>query len=79
MADARMVRETMHCFQIAHHIALYVGESVAGFAEAFENCDTAGIVWVNPRFSDKADSLDQALAYQQFRFKNIVNLAKTGI
>lgn len=60
-----------------HHIALYVGEDAAGFEEAFLYCLDAGVVWVNPRFSDKADSLEGARQYKQFRFKNIVDV-KTG-
>ena len=57
-----------------HHIALYVGQSGADFEQAFKNCETAGIVWVNPRFSDKADDLQGAKEWHQFRFKDIIDM-----
>ena len=57
-----------------HHIALYVGKSEADFEQAFKNCETAGIVWVNPRFSDKASDLQGANKWKQFRFKNIIDM-----
>lgn len=57
-----------------HHIALYVGNDQADFEQAFKNCDDAGVVWVNPRFSDKATNLNTAKKLKQFRFKNIVDL-----
>ena len=60
-----------------HHIALYVGQSAEDFEYAFENCKTAGVVWVNPRFSDKVMDLEGARQEKQFRFKDIVDL-KTG-
>ena len=52
-----------------HHIALYAQD----FEQAFSKCEKAGVVWINPRFSDKADSLETAKYYQQFRFKDIVD------
>ena len=52
-----------------HHIALYVQDVEQGFSK----CEKAGVVWINPRFSDKADSLETAKYYQQFRFKDIVD------
>jgi hypothetical protein len=60
-----------------HHIALYVGSSAADFDQAYRNCELAGIVWVNPRFSDKATTLPLARQFQQFRFKDIVDM-ETG-
>jgi hypothetical protein len=60
-----------------HHIALYVGDSREDFEQAYRNCELADIVWVNPRFSDKADSLEGAREYKQFRFKNIIDM-ETG-
>lgn len=56
-----------------HHIAIYVND----FEQAFDNCLQADVVWVNPRFSDKAVDWSSALQYQQFRFKDIVDL-ETG-
>jgi hypothetical protein len=60
-----------------HHVAMYVGESKADFAQAFKNADMAGVVWVNPRFSDKAHTLQGAQKWKQFRFKDIVDM-ETG-
>ena len=60
-----------------HHIAMYVGTSTADFEQAFENAKMANVVWVNPRFSDKAMTLDSATHWKQFRFKDIVDM-ETG-
>jgi hypothetical protein len=60
-----------------HHIAMYVGESAADFDQAFRNAEVAGVVWVNPRFSDKATDLQGARKWQQFRFKDILDM-ETG-
>lgn len=57
-----------------HHIALYVGQNGSDFEQAFKNCETAGIVWVNPRFSDKASDLQGAKEWHQFRFKDIIDM-----
>lgn len=34
----------------------------------------AGVVWVNPRFSDKVTNLNTAKKWKQFRFKDILSL-----
>lgn len=60
-----------------HHIAIYAGETVSDFELVFKNCEQAGLVWVNPRFSDKAMSLTGAKKWNQFRFKDILDL-KSG-
>lgn len=57
-----------------HHLAMYVGESKQDFEQAFKNAEMAGIVWVNPRFSDKAITLQGAKQWKQFRFKDIVDM-----
>jgi hypothetical protein len=77
--QALIFRETTEPLPLydGHHIAVYVGESAADFEQAFKNCQLANVVWVNPRFSDKADTLQTARHYKQFRFKNIVDM-KTG-
>jgi len=56
-----------------HHVAMYVGHSQADFEKAFSSAHETGIVWVNPRFSDKTTDLDSAREYRQFRFKDIVD------
>jgi hypothetical protein len=53
---------------------MYVGRSGDDFEVAFKNAELAGIVWVNPRFSDKADTLEGAKKWNQFRFKDIVDM-----
>jgi hypothetical protein len=60
-----------------HHIAFYVGESAADFDVCYKNTEIAGVVWVNPRFSDDADTLEKARKWKQFRLKDIVDM-KTG-
>jgi len=60
-----------------HHLALYVGESDGDFDQAYKNAEQAGVIWINPRFEDKVDTLAEAQKEKQFRFKNIVDL-ETG-
>ena len=60
-----------------HHIAFYVGSSAADFDFCYKNAELANLVWVNPRFSDKADSLQGARNWKQFRMKDIVDM-ETG-
>jgi len=60
-----------------HHVALYVGENQADYEAAFKRVSGAGVVWVNPRFSDKVTNLTGAKKLKQFRFKDILDL-KTG-
>lgn len=60
-----------------HHIALYVGDNAADFEQAFKNVLDAGVLWINPRFSDKVMNLNTAKKWKQFRFKDIVDL-ETG-
>ena len=55
-----------------HHIAVYVGGGVAGFKDVFSRMESAGLVWVNPRFSDKAANWEGAEKEMQFRFKDFV-------
>lgn len=57
-----------------HHVAMYVGQSTADFDQAYQNAELAGVVWVNPRFSDKANTLEGAQKWNQFRFKDIVDM-----
>ena len=57
-----------------HHVAMYVGQSSADFEQAFKNAQLADVIWVNPRFSDKADTVEGAKKWNQFRFKDIVDM-----
>lgn len=58
-----------------HHIAFYVGESAADFDVCYRNAELVDLVWVNPRFSDDADTIDKARKWRQFRIKNIVDMS----
>eukprot|EP00592_Proboscia_alata_P000896 CAMPEP_0194373714 /NCGR_PEP_ID=MMETSP0174-20130528/22184_1 /TAXON_ID=216777 /ORGANISM="Proboscia alata, Strain PI-D3" /LENGTH=331 /DNA_ID=CAMNT_0039152963 /DNA_START=350 /DNA_END=1345 /DNA_ORIENTATION=- len=60
-----------------HHISLYVGDDMADFAVALKSCMDAGVVWVNPKYEDKVTNLNTAKKWNQFRFKDILDL-KTG-
>lgn len=53
-----------------HHLAIYVQH----FEQTFLALQAAGLVFVNPRFTDKADTLESAVAHGQFRIKEIVSL-----
>lgn len=57
-----------------HHIAMYVGEDHADFQQAYKYAEMAGIIWINPRFANKVDSLSTSKQEMQFRFKDIVDL-----
>jgi hypothetical protein len=59
-----------------HHIALYVGSNKADFEKAFANTMEAGVVWVNPRFSDRVTNVNTAKKWRQYRFKDLVSLEK---
>ena len=60
-----------------YHICLYVGETMEDFEQAYRNAAVADVVWINPRFDDKVDSLQAAKQWNQFRLQNIVDL-ETG-
>jgi hypothetical protein len=60
-----------------HHIAMYVGETVADFERAVQNCMAANVIWVNPRFSDKATNVKTDQQWKQFRFKDTIDM-ETG-
>lgn len=53
-----------------HHIAIYVGEGLEGFKAVFDKLKARDLVWVNPRFSDKAEDWEGAVGEMQFRFKD---------
>ena len=57
-----------------HHIALYAGDSFEVFANVLSNAMDAGVVWVNPRFADKVVDLDTARRWNQFRFRDVLDL-----
>ena len=57
-----------------HHVAMYVGQSSEDFEQAYKNAELAGVVWINPRFSDKVDTLEGAKKENQFRLKDIVDM-----
>jgi hypothetical protein len=53
----------------SHHVALYFGKSTQYFYETFKHIEQAGIVWVNPRFTDKATHLSRPKKWNS-RFEN---------
>ncbi len=62
------------------HIAIYVGETVADFQQAYRNCDLMDLIYTNPRFSDRADTLKSATdTYQQFRIQHIVDATNGNV
>ena len=63
-----------------YHIAIYVGETVADFQQAYRNCDLMDLIYINPRFSDRADTLKSATEnYQQFRIQHIVDVTNGNV
>jgi len=60
-----------------HHVAMYVGEGREDYERVFGSCMDAGVVWVNPRFSDRVVDLTGAKKLRQFRFKDVLDL-ETG-
>jgi hypothetical protein len=78
-AQSLLFRETTEAIPPydGHHVAMYVGETAADFEQAYKNTELAGVVWCNQRFSDKADTLQGAKEWKEFRFKDIVDM-KTG-
>ena len=58
-----------------HHVAMYVGDDWADFEQAFKNVQEAGVLWVNPRFSDKVTNINTLKKWKQFRFKHIVDIS----
>lgn len=52
------------------HICIYIAQ----FKEIYLRMKKAGIIWTNPRFRylDTCNSLDEAIASRQFRFKDII-------
>ena len=58
-----------------HHVAMYVGDDWADFEQAFKNVQEAGVLWVNPRFSDKVTGINTLKKWKQFRFKHIVDIS----
>ena len=67
-------QEEQPCTYDGHHLAIYVGSSQEDFEVSFERCAQAGVVWVNPRFSDCATTLDTARKFNQYRFKDVLDI-----
>lgn len=58
--------------EIGEHIAIYIGD----FTGCFDRLQSRGLIFVNPRFEhlDKSTTVDEALHYNCFRFKDITDL-----
>eukprot|EP00475_Leptophrys_vorax_P029513 TRINITY_DN4342_c0_g1_i1.p1 TRINITY_DN4342_c0_g1~~TRINITY_DN4342_c0_g1_i1.p1 ORF type:complete len:335 (+),score=82.69 TRINITY_DN4342_c0_g1_i1:38-1042(+) len=52
-----------------YHLQLYVTD----FCAAYKRFHAEGLTWNNSRFDDKSDSLELAISYFQFRFKDFVD------
>lgn len=57
------------------HVCIYI----AMFEQKYQQLKQADLIWTNPRFLhlDTCDTLEEAKASRQFRFKDIVDL-QTG-
>ncbi|CAK9046612.1 unnamed protein product [Durusdinium trenchii] len=57
--------------EVGEHMAIYVND----FEGCFQRLLERGLVWVNPRFVhlDKSTTLEEALHYSCFRFKDVVD------
>lgn len=59
--------------ELDEHMAIYV----ADFEGCFQRLLDRGLIWVNPRFVhlDKSTTLEEALHYSCFRFKDVVDVS----
>jgi len=57
-----------------HHLCIYI----ANFSQTFKKFKSRKLIWVNPRFSDKADSMETAIRDRAFRFKDIIKMEEKG-
>jgi len=59
--------------ELGEHVAIYIGDFVGCFERLLER----GLIFVNPRFEhlDKSRTVEEALHYNCFRFKDIVDPA----
>eukprot|EP00435_Cladocopium_sp_Y103_P031568 s550_g8.t1 len=62
--------------ELGEHMAIYV----ADFEGCFQRLLDRGLIWVNPRFVhlDKSTTLEEALHYSCFRFKDVVVWMPSG-
>jgi len=58
--------------ELGEHVAIYIGD----FEGCFERLLERGLIFVNPRFAhlDRSASLEEALHYACFRFKDVVDI-----
>jgi len=57
-----------------HHICIYI----ANFSQAFKRLNNRKLIFVNKRFEDRAKTMEEALHYHSFRFKDIVMVEGRG-
>lgn len=65
-----------------HHIALYVDgnkskEGPNEYEDSFNRALKSKVIWINPRFADRTDTLEKAREECQYRFKDILDV-ETG-
>ena len=53
-----------------HHVSVFVGNSFEDFNAVYNTAEARGLVWINERFSDKADTLEKASEANQFRMRD---------
>jgi hypothetical protein len=57
-----------------HHICIYI----ANLSKTFKRLQARKLIYVNKRFDDKAKTMEEALHYRGFRFKDIVMVEGRG-
>jgi len=57
-----------------HHICIYI----ANFSQTFKRLQNRKLIFVNKKFEDRAKTMEEALHYRSFRFKDIVMVEGRG-
>eukprot|EP00456_Euglypha_rotunda_P056507 TRINITY_DN46480_c0_g1_i4.p1 TRINITY_DN46480_c0_g1~~TRINITY_DN46480_c0_g1_i4.p1 ORF type:complete len:134 (-),score=14.56 TRINITY_DN46480_c0_g1_i4:122-523(-) len=57
-----------------YHLCIYI----ANFSKAFKKFKARKLLFINERFADRAESLEQALHDRSFRFKDIIMTSGRG-
>jgi len=57
-----------------HHICIYI----ANLSQTFKRLQSRKLIYVNKRFEDRAKTMEEALHYRGFRFKDIVMVEGRG-
>jgi len=57
-----------------HHICIYI----ANLSKTFKKLQSRKLIYVNKRFEDRAKTMEEALKWRGFRFKDIVKIEGKG-